>query len=104
MSTFLTAVGGVVAVLAMLAALCLSLAVAAHFLDRLRTSRDEKVRALCARTIGNELRSSSWWFGESPDAALVLRLVGQALCERGCYDIDQVRDQWRKNRAPKEAA
>lgn len=63
-------------------------------LERFEWAVDSKTRAEVGRSIG----ASAWWFSESPDTSLALRILAERLMTQGDADANQWREQWRKAR------
>jgi hypothetical protein len=61
-------------------------------MERFEWAIDIKTRHEVGRSIG----ASAWWFSESPDTSLALRILSEKLINNGCADADQWRQQWRE--------
>lgn len=59
--------------------------------------------AVAAKTLteaGRSLDACSWWFSESPDVSLAIRIVAERMTAGMGFDANQMREQWRKGRQP----
>lgn len=58
--------------------------------------------AVAAKTLaeaGRSLGATAWWFSESPDTSLAIRIVAERMANGLAFDSSQMRDQWRNSRA-----
>lgn len=98
MSTAITIFGWICAVIICLALLAFAVALAADMCrraaERFRWAVDTETR----QSVGRSLAASGWWFSESPDASLVVRIIGERLAKGESIDADSMREQWRKGR------
>lgn len=101
MNAFITVCGWLIVVLIVAGACALLVTVAAdtcrRMLQRFEWAIDTKTR----QEVGRSLDASGWWFSESPDASLIVRIIGTRLARGESIDADSMREQWRKARAPK---
>jgi len=92
----------IVACLSVLAATA-GIALVLDGLRRLLERHDNRIYAQVSHDVGNRLLGDAWWFGESPDVTLALKLYGQRFMRNEWADVNQVREDWRRQRTPDEA-
>lgn len=99
MNTFATYVGWFCLALLCLAGAALAVTCAAdacrRTLERFEWAIDAKTR----QEIGRSIDASGWWFSESPDTSLAIRIIGTRLARGESTDADSMREQWRRGRA-----
>lgn len=71
-------------------------AVAYSSINYIAEKRRDQIRWNKAAEVGNEIISASWWFGESKETQLALRLLGQSLMQYRNFSADKIRDEWRR--------
>jgi hypothetical protein len=60
---------------------------------------EERLRVEGRRAVARKLDTASWWFGEDPALASLLRDIAHEVAYFGSFDEDKVRDRWRALRA-----
>lgn len=98
MSIVIDVLGWICAVLISIALAAAAVAWAADMcrraMERYRWAIDTETR----QSVGRSLAASGWWFSESPDTSLVVRIIGERLTKGESIDADSMREQWRKGR------
>ncbi len=104
MTIFITCVGWfVIAMLSLAFAsgmICLTLWLYAKAMERFEWA----VAAKTLNEAGHSLGACSWWFSESPDASLAIRIVAEKMTSGMGFDANQMREQWRKGRTTDNSA
>jgi hypothetical protein len=98
MNDFPTYLGWLCLVLVCLATLAFAIALAADLCRRALERFEWAVIAKARQEVGRSLDASGWWFSESPDTSLVVRIIGTRLARGEGIDADSMREQWRKAR------
>lgn len=98
MNTFVTIVGWLCLLFICLGVLCGAVSIVAMLVAKALERFEWAIVAQTRRSVGRSLHSSSHWFGESPDAALVVKIIGSRLINSDSIDADSMREQWRKAR------
>jgi hypothetical protein len=101
MNAFITVCGWLVVVLMVTAGCALLVIVAADMCRRMLQRFEWAVDTKTRQEVGRSLDASGWWFSESPDASLIVRIIGSRLARGESIDADSMREQWRKARASK---
>lgn len=96
MSVCLTVVGAVVVLAVAIATAAGSVMAAAGAVRRARERRDTLVRSDEARRLGRQLYGDAHWFGENVECARLLQIIAITLLHHANYDVDRVREQWRR--------
>lgn len=104
MTNFPTVLGWLCIAMMCLAVLAFAVALAADLCRRALERFEWAIAAKVRQDVGRSLDASGWWFSESPDASLAIRIIGTRLSRGESIDAGGMREQWRKARMPQASA
>jgi hypothetical protein len=104
MINFPEVVGWTCIVVICLIALALAVALAAYLCGKALERFEFAIAMKARQDAGRSLDASAWWFSESPDTSLAIRIIGTRLARGESIDADTMREQWRKAKTPQPPA
>jgi apolipoprotein N-acyltransferase len=99
MNSFVTGVGWFVIAMLALALACFAVCCVLWLYEKAMERFEFAVAAKTLASAGRSLGATSWWFSESPDTSLAIRIVAERMTNGLGFDSNQMREQWRKGRA-----
>lgn len=99
MSNFVTGVGWFVIAALALALACFAICCVLWLYEKAMERFESAVAAKTLASTGRSLGATAWWFSESPDTSLAIRIVAERMVDGRGFDSNQMREQWRKGRA-----
>ncbi len=103
MASFLTVIGGITWVAALIALILGGVSLVLHFAEvitariEIRAYKDERER------IARDLITDSRWFSESKETQSAIRIIGDRLLHDAATCVSSTRDAWRKENGTTEA-
>lgn len=99
MNTFVTCVGWFVLAMLSIGIACGMVCAVIYLYDKAMERFEWSVASKTRLAIGRSIGSSAWWFSESPDTSLALRLLAERITDGTGIDPIKWRAEWQKGRA-----
>ncbi len=96
MASFLLFIGYATWLVVLVAIVAASVAFVLNGVEHVVLKIEKKAENEERQRIANDIITNSWWFSESPEALISVKLIGQRLMNGPTICISTVREEWRK--------